>query len=524
VTARHAECTGKRTRNSARGGGCCALFECELEPMSDERSLPLPDRLESASLRLILESLPTGTIIIDQLGRIVMLNRRVEEWTGYERQEILGQPVECLVPDRFKASHPGHRMNYLSSPRVRPMGGNLELFARRKDGSEYPVDISLHPLPLLDGMHVMVHMADATLRHQAEARQRHQESLRRMQFMVENLPAGAIYVSLDTQKLMVNRAFTNMTGYSQDELEDLATAYDLLFQGRSEEFLKQHEDDHRTGFRVPRTLMIHRKDGRQAWVEFATYRYNDHEVWLMHDLTEWMAAQERLVQSTRLAAIGEMMTGLAHESRNALQRARAAIDMLELDLDQRPNLRMLSQRAISAIDELQRLYEEVRNYAAPIQLEKRDVDLEEAWSEAWGQVSQVHREKKIRLNSYCDADARMAQIDRHRLNQVFRNILENAVAVLPEYGGVIDVTSQQVTEEGVSWIQVTVEDNGPGMTEEQKARIYEPFYTTKTRGTGLGMAIVRRIMEAHGGSTSVGSPERGSQIVLHFPLATALKK
>ena len=492
--------------------------------MSDERSFPLPDRLESASLRLILESLPTGTIIVDQLGRIVMLNRRVEEWTGYERKEILGQPVECLVPDRFKSSHPEHRGNYLASPRVRPMGGNLELFARRKDGSEYPVDISLHPLPLLDGMHVMVHMADATLRHQAEARQRHEESLRRMQFMVENLPAGAIYVSLDTQKLMVNRAFTEMTGYSQEELEDLATAYDLLFRERSEEFRRQHEDDHRTGFRVPRTLMIHRKDGRQAWVEFAAYRYNNHEVWLMHDLTEWMAAQERLVQSARLAAIGEMMTGLAHESRNALQRARAAIDMLELDLDERPQLRTLSQRAISAVDELQRLYEEVRNYAAPIQLEKRDVDLEEAWGEAWGQVSQVHREKKITLNSYCDVDARMAQIDRHRLNQVFRNILENAIAVLPEYGGVIGVASRVIIEEGVAWIEVTIEDNGPGMTDEQKARIYEPFYTTKTRGTGLGMAIVLRIMEAHGGSTSIGSPERGSQIVLRFPVPPVRKK
>lgn len=122
------------------------------------------------------------------------------------------------------------------------------------------------------------------------------------------------------------------------------------------------------------------------------------------------------------------------------------------------------------------------------------------------------------LRSHCERDARIAHIDRHRLSQVFRNILENAVAVLPEYGGVIDVTSRKIVEEGVGWIEVTVADNGPGMTEEQKARIYEPFYTTKTRGTGLGMAIVRRIMEAHGGSNSVGSPEIGAQIILRFPV------
>ena len=476
----------------------------------------MTEAIDSASLRMIVDSLPTGTIIVNQSGQIVMLNRQVEEWFGYGRVEILGKLVEHLIPDRFLPQHPQYRDEYFTAPRVRPMGANRDLFAKRKDGSEFPIDISLHPLPLVSGMHVMVHMIDATQRHQVEARQRHQESLKRMQFMVENLPAGAVYVSLDTESLLVNRAFSEITGYQDAEFRDLSHAYQLLFQERAAEVRQMHDEDQVDGFPVPRVLLVNRKDGKQAWVEMAAYRYDSHEVWLWHDITESLAAQERLMQSARLAAIGEMMTGLAHESRNALQRAQAALDMLELDLEHRPELRTLSRRAISAIDELQRLYEEVRNYAAPIQLEWREMDLTEVCQEVWSQVQQVHRDKHITFTLPTTQQLPHVRIDRYRIQQVFRNILENAVAVLPNHGGVIDITSGIVEEGDRTWVEVAVQDNGPGMGDEQRARIFEPFYTTKTRGTGLGMAIVRRIMDAHGGSATVGSPERGARIILRF--------
>jgi PAS domain S-box-containing protein len=473
--------------------------------------------LDPEILNLIIESLPTGTVIVDPEGKIVRLNQPVEAWFGYRREELLGQSVELLVPEKFRAIHPSQRADYLKSPHVRPMGANRDLFARHKDGTQIPCDVSLHPLPLREGMHVLVHIVDATPRKALEARQRHEESLRRMQFMVENLPAGAVYVSLDNQTLLVNRAFEKMTGYTAEELTNLDQAFQLLFRERAIEVRQLHDEDQLAGFPTPRELELERKDGHKAWVEVASYRYNNHEVWLWHDITDRLAAQERLVQSARLAAIGQMMTGLAHESRNALQRARASLEMMGLDLGDNPQLRSLSQRAVSAVDELQRLYEEVRGYAAPIQLERREVDLEEAWREAWGQIQAVHTEKRVTLISHCEESARRAMIDRYRVGQVFRNILENAVAVLPEQGGTIDVSARLVKEFGSQAILIEIADNGPGMNAEQRARIFEPFFTTKTRGTGLGMAIVRRIMESHGGTATVGAPERGAKIILRFP-------
>ena len=490
--------------------------------MLPDPSRQMPDPLKSDALQRIVESLPTGTIIVDQAGQIVMLNRQVELWFGYARDEILGRTVECLIPERYVPQHPRYRDEYFAAPRVRPMGGAQDLFARRKDGSEFPCDISLHPLPLANGLHVMVHMMDATERHQTETRQRHEESLRRMQFMVENLPAGAAYVSLNTRELMVNQMFQEITGYTQSELGDLHSAFDLLFRERSPAMQQLHDEDQVAGFPETRILLVDRKDGKQAWVEAAAYRYDSHEVWLWYDITERLAAHERVVRSARLAAIGEMVTGLAHESRNALQRAQAALDMLELDLEQRPDLRTLSRRAVSAITELQRLYEEVRNYATPIQLERVDVDLIEVWQEVWGQVQQVHRDKHIAFRVELEPEAQSASIDPYRMKQVFRNILENSIAVLPQHGGTITVTADTGTDDRTAWIELSIQDNGPGMNDEQQRRVFEPFYTTNTRGTGLGMAIVRRIMEAHGGTAAVGESECGARIILRLPQHTAV--
>lgn len=478
----------------------------------------MPENLESESLRLVIDSLPTGTIIVDSTGGIVMLNRMIIEWFGYSKEEILGQSVEFLIPERFARNHPAYRDAYFANPKVRPMGIDTPLFARRRDGSEFLCDISLHPLPLKSGVHALVHIVDATSRLKSEALQRHEESLRRMKFMVENLPTGAIYISLDSKTWMVNRAFCATTGYSAEEIGDIQSAYSLLFRDQAEDVQRCHDSDQMTGFPVLRVLRYHRKDGCQAWVEVAVYRYNNHEVWLWHDVTDRLAAQEQLVQSERLAAIGEMVTGLAHESRNALQRAMASLEMLDLDLEQQPHLKVLSRRAASAIDELQRLYEEVRDYAAPIQLDLRDIDLANFCQETWSHLTETHSDKKIGLTIQCPEGANIIHIDKHRIRQVFRNVFENAIAVLPATGGKIAITACVVNQLMANpSIEIRIHDNGPGMNAEQKAKIFVPFYTTKSKGTGLGMAIVRRIMQAHDGDAAVGSCDQGALIILRLP-------
>jgi signal transduction histidine kinase len=109
------------------------------------------------------------------------------------------------------------------------------------------------------------------------------------------------------------------------------------------------------------------------------------------------------------------------------------------------------------------------------------------------------------------------QVDQFRIAQVFRNIFENSLAACRE-AAVIEISCSEAKVRGKPGIRIRVQDNGPGLTPEQKARIFEPFYTTKTKGTGLGMPIAKRIVEAHGGTIEVGDgPDPGAEIIVALP-------
>jgi len=221
------------------------------------------------------------------------------------------------------------------------------------------------------------------------------------------------------------------------------------------------------------------------------------------DITALKQAQERTLQAERLAAIGQMMTGLAHESGNALARSQACLEMLALELRDRPEALDLVDRVQKAQDHLQQLYEEVRNYAAPLKLEREVCGLETVWRQAWANLAVRRQGRDARLREEAAGCDRRCQVDAFRLEQVFRNVLENALAACRDPVE-ITVRCWEASLEGQPALTVAVRDNGPGFSPEQRRRIFEPFFTTKTKGTGLGMAIAKRIVEAHGGRIAVG--------------------
>ncbi len=235
------------------------------------------------------------------------------------------------------------------------------------------------------------------------------------------------------------------------------------------------------------------------------------------DITERRRVQERALQTERLAAIGQMMTGLAHESGNALARSRACLDMLSWEVQDRPEAIDLIGRIQKAQDHLQQLYEEVRGYAAPLKLDLEETNLSSVWRQAWENLAHLRQGKQATLYEHADGVDLRCPVDLFRLEQVFRNILENALAACSEPVR-IDVHCSNSTIDGRPAIQVGMRDNGPGLTAQQSQRIFEPFFTTKTKGTGLGMAIAKRIVEAHGGRIAVGAGgDPGAEILVTLP-------
>lgn len=264
---------------------------------------------------------------------------------------------------------------------------------------------------------------------------------------------------------------------------------------------------------------IIRSDGCQRWLVWNARLLEDldgrHAILAVgQDVTERRQVQERMLRSERLAGIGQMVTGIAHESRNALQRIQSCCEMLELEVDSNAEAMRLVSRIQEAQDNLLRLFDEVRGYAAPIQLERAECHIGSLWNEAWQLLAIVHKDRNARLTERIDVAHPVLALDRFRMVQVFRNLLENSLAACTDPVE-IGITCRDVYLNGRPAIEIRVRDNGPGLAPEVSRNAFEPFFTTKTKGTGLGMAIARRIVEAHGGEIDIGNTSsRGAEFVI----------
>lgn len=252
-------------------------------------------------------------------------------------------------------------------------------------------------------------------------------------------------------------------------------------------------------------------------VEERTAELGDANAALHANLLELRRMQESLLQAERLAAIGQMVTGLSHESRNALQRSLACLEMLAKRIrDNEQGLHLLNE-ARKAQTDLQQVYEGVREYARPLNLDRSPRNIAETWRHAWEQTALLREGRDATLVEDIRAADLQCALDPFRFVQVFRNLVENSLAACPDPVR-ITVHCTDGAADGPGGLRVVVTDNGPGLTPEEKERIFEPFFTTKTKGTGLGMSIVKRIVEAHGGRVSAESYlGQGLEIVIDIP-------
>lgn len=323
----------------------------------------------------------------------------------------------------------------------------------------------------------------------------------------------------------VNPATGRMFGYQDSE---------LIGQNVSMLMPEPHRSDHNSYLQrynetgtaaiigVGRRVSGRRRDGSLFPIHLAVSEFTIDDqrrfAGIIRDLSELEQVHQQLLQSERLVAIGQMVTGLAHESRNALQRAQGCLDMLSLDLSGQTEQLDLARRATVALQDLYRLYEEVRSYAAPIHLEVRSCDLTSIWRKEWDNLVGARGSHSIQLIENSPDHLPVCEVDVHRIEQVFRNILENSIHACGT-AGTVRITTSSTILRTVPAIRILIEDDGIGLTETAARQIFEPFFTTKQKGTGLGMAIVARIINAHSGLISAESAEvRGTRICLTLPV------
>ena len=479
--------------------------------------------------RLAVEAAPSGMIMADSEGRIILLNAYTEKLFGYGRDELTGQKLEMLVPERFRGKHSGLRAGYITQPTVRPMGVGRDLFALRKDGSEFPVEIGLSPIATDQGTMVLAAIVDITERKQSE-------EARKLRLILETALDAVVVMTSDGIVADWNDRAVSIFGWLRDEAVGRTMA-DLIIPERYREAHKNGLQRYlrtRQGDALGRRIELSgiKKNGEEFPVELSISAIQDGErilfVGCLRDMTEHHAlrlARTEVARVTQRMAMDEMTASIVHEIKQPLGAVA---------LNANAGLRWLTRTAPNldeARDALNRVVTDT-NRANEVIDGIRSVFKKENQTKAWQDVNKLIREVLTLVGSDTEAQhiavrtqlsdgLREVPANLVQLRQVMVNLITNAIDAMSTVVDRPRVLRLKTEAHEPSYLLITVENSGIGIDPESMNRIFDPFFTTKSHGMGMGLSICRSIVENHGGRLSVSlGPSHGS--IFHVFLPTDL--
>jgi hypothetical protein len=506
--------------------------------------------------RALVDAAPDAIVAVGPDGRIVLVNAQTERIFGYRRDELIGELVEILVPEATRAAHPNRRGAYFADPRPRPMGAGARLAARRRDGSEFPAEISLSAIETEDGTLVAAAIRDATERQRAEEKFRS---------LLEAAPDAMVCAGPDGRIALVNAQAERLFGYGRDEM--IGAAIEMLVPDAARAAHPEHRahyfaDPHPRPMGAGQQLAGRRRDGSEFPADISLSAIETDEGLLVSaavrdvsDRLEAEAEQERLraiaerervdarlQQSQRLESLGQLAGGVAHDFNNLLaviinytefvrEELTAALeepggerwnsvrdDVIEVS--RAGNRAVLLTRQLLAFARREVIHPQV------VVLNDIVADLEQLLHRTLGE--------DVELTIQVEDGLWPVLADPGQIEQVLVNLAVNARDAMPGGGTLtIDTSNLHADAEFAErypslvpgrFVRMRVSDTGEGMPREVIDRAFEPFFTTKSKGegTGLGLATVYGIITQVGGFVQIYSePGLGTTFSALLPATDA---
>src|ERR1700680_931741 len=497
----------------------------------------------------LLETLPDAVVAVDGDGTIVQVNSQAQDLFGYDRDELIGQKIEMLVPERYRRQHHHHRDKCVQTPKTRRMGADLDLYGKRRNGTEFPVEISLSPVSTESGAFVLSAIRDISDRKRIaeELRKANEELHRRtaeqlgeyrskLASIIDSSEDAILSKDLNGIITSWNRGAEHIYGYTHkkgggrhislltpgDRPDEIAEILKKIAKGESIE--------HYESVRVT-------KDGRQLNVSIsisplrgATGEIVGASV-IARDITAQKRAEGQLRQAQKMEAVGRLAGGVAHDFNNVLAIINACREFLRDRIPTTSDSSLYVDNIKKATERGAMLTKQLLAFSRTSAIQPRVLDLNERLKD----ISKLLRPlmgEDVEILVVSKSPSAVVEADPGQLDQILINLAVNARDAMPRGGKFILETGSVRFDEAFAdqhqsmpagkYVQLAVSDTGTGMDEATISRIFEPFFTTKGvgKGTGLGLATVYGIVKQSAGHILVYSePGHGTTFKIYLPSA-----
>ena len=516
------------------------------------RKPPAPSAKTTAEILFstdLLETFPDAVVAVDGDGTIVQVNSQTQALFGYDRDELIGQKVEMLVPESYRRQHHHHRQTFAQTPKTRRMGADLDLYGRRRNGSEFPVEISLSPVSTEIGAFVLSAIRDISDRKRiAEELRRANEELHRrtaeqlgeyrsrLASIIDSSEDAILSKDMNGIITSWNKGAERIYGYTPEEVLGKHMSF-LTPSDRPDEIpeiLRRIARGERV--EIHESVRV-TKDGRHldVSVSVSPLRNASGDIVgasaIARDITTQKRAEGQLRQAQKMEAIGRLAGGVAHDFNNVLGIINACAEFLRDRIDPATEPSVYVENIKKAIERGTSLTRQMLAFSRKSAIQPRVLDLNERLRD----ISKLLRPllgEDVEIIIVPRTPSAVVEADPGQLDQIVVNLAVNARDAMPRGGKFILETSAVRLDESFAeqrqamapgkYIMLAVSDTGSGMDEATVSRIFEPFFTTKEagKGTGLGLATVYGIVKQSAGHILVYSElGHGTTFKIYLPSA-----